>query len=1016
MKNQAFNLLIGGLFLFTLISCGEDVDSYLEPDQAKIVDKIELSSEKADVNGSFLTSEMSDLELTIVKTYSDGSEQTMTSGEMRSQISWTLSNNSMAVSQDQSLSGVRLQGIGTTDLKANYLPNSENGNRQIASNSLSIEIIDYQLATVEVVPAENYSESCPNSNNPETRVAVGCLMQFQAFAHYDNGLTSDITELVDWSIDDTVAANLLSDITSFEGDHSGKDWYPARSQYITENALANQKGLVLAYSIGSFSISIDYDLAGPIKSHTSGTVTVVSPVLYALSTQIAIPSEPSCSNDCIIYKNTSFNIEAKGIYDNDATTDDLMSKSSITISPSDPNIELVTNDVGGFTGKVNINYEAPDSVSFMISVDDLNRQIDAEIINEAIVSVFKEAPLGDEVYRLSNTDVYFQLDASYNNDQFTVLDQQDRKSKLNTIIFDQWEIDQTNYLSWQGSPWDPDKGYHAKTSGDETGDTIVTAKSAEYGDITWNLILDNNNANPVSLSISPTDNDNGTSYNIIGGLTTPFTATAIFNNETTEELDISRIEWDADQPCILDLVNPIQVPCITADGKVTTYENIDISVTTQGVEGDISTSIHLIVNNTDLEELSIESVSEIYGKESTLFSTTGKFENNRFHVLPDECVSWNASGFGSFYGSLFVAKDVSEDVSVEITAETSADCGSTPTPGRNMVVKQTTDFLLVKALPEISVTSNISPVNEGESFRLTFSKSISGFSMEITVPYSVSGTSQAGTDHSLVAGYATIPADQQNVTIDVDTIDDNLFETDETVIVTILKDGLINGRLSDNVNDYQKTVSILNNDSKPELLIEFSPSGDVSEDAGNVTASFTIVNPVYSGRDIPISFSISGDVSTDDYQIQDVSSDTIILPAGQNSIQLEFTILQKDTKESSEHLVIDFNISNDLVSVVSSTSADIRIDDVDSLSFKSLTLENQTCTKGETCRFDLPPLNADGPIVDVTLEGPGWASLIDGNTRIEVDTSIENTGVFSVCASDGTDDICLLPFSITISP
>jgi acetyl esterase/lipase len=58
-------------------------------------------------------------------------------------------------------------------------------------------------------------------------------------------------------------------------------------------------------------------------------------------------------------------------------------------------------------------------------------------------------------------------------------------------------------------------------------------------------------------------------------------------------------------------------------------------------------------------------------------------------------------------------------------------------------------------------------------------------SSPLTVAYTVSGTATPGADYAALSGSVTIPAGQASADVDVTPLDDNLFETGETVILTV---------------------------------------------------------------------------------------------------------------------------------------------------------------------------------------------------------------------------------------
>lgn len=70
--------------------------------------------------------------------------------------------------------------------------------------------------------------------------------------------------------------------------------------------------------------------------------------------------------------------------------------------------------------------------------------------------------------------------------------------------------------------------------------------------------------------------------------------------------------------------------------------------------------------------------------------------------------------------------------------------------------------------------------------RITFTRTggTGGMALPLTVAYTVSGTATPGDDYAELSGSVTIPAGQASAGVDVTPLDDDLYETGETVILT----------------------------------------------------------------------------------------------------------------------------------------------------------------------------------------------------------------------------------------
>ena len=133
-------------------------------------------------------------------------------------------------------------------------------------------------------------------------------------------------------------------------------------------------------------------------------------------------------------------------------------------------------------------------------------------------------------------------------------------------------------------------------------------------------------------------------------------------------------------------------------------------------------------------------------------------------------------------------------------------------------------------LPTVTVVATVSPASEeGRSpGRFTLSRSATS-SSALSVSYTLSGSAGNGVDFDTLAGTATIPAGATSVDISVVPKDDNLQESTETVVLTLVANGSIYVVGSPN----SATVNIADNDSsaggggdvRPPSVAFITPNG-----------------------------------------------------------------------------------------------------------------------------------------------------------------------------------------------
>jgi len=109
--------------------------------------------------------------------------------------------------------------------------------------------------------------------------------------------------------------------------------------------------------------------------------------------------------------------------------------------------------------------------------------------------------------------------------------------------------------------------------------------------------------------------------------------------------------------------------------------------------------------------------------------------------------------------------------------------------------------------------------------------------LALTVNYTVSGTATNGVDYQNLSGSVVIAVGQSSATIVVTTLDDNLLEGNETVVVTLSGDAAYTVGFP-----LSATVTIIDNGTPPGPNVVASPGSAAPGEA--VTASWSgITNP-----------------------------------------------------------------------------------------------------------------------------------------------------------------------------
>jgi hypothetical protein len=169
---------------------------------------------------------------------------------------------------------------------------------------------------------------------------------------------------------------------------------------------------------------------------------------------------------------------------------------------------------------------------------------------------------------------------------------------------------------------------------------------------------------------------------------------------------------------------------------------------------------------------------------------------------------------------------------------------------------------------------------------------------DVTIPFTVTGTAAGGgIDYYISPSPLRIPAGTQTRDIVIDIVDDNFYEPDETIIITM---GTPTN--AERGVPYIHTITILDNDQYPAVFFP-NPAHTVFEDAGDVFVEVKLNNP--SSQPITVPFSIQpGSTATlgDDYTI---SSSPLFFPAGTDTAVITINVIDDDVvNEGLETVVI----------------------------------------------------------------------------------------------------------------
>ncbi|MDB9951631.1 hypothetical protein OAD60_05260, partial [Candidatus Thioglobus sp.] len=284
--------------------------------------------------------------------------------------------------------------------------------------------------------------------------------------------------------------------------------------------------------------------------------------------------------------------------------------------------------------------------------------------------------------------------------------------------------------------------------------------------------------------------------------------------------------------------------------------------------------------------------------------------------------------------------------------------------------------VITAATPNITVDFNASSSSGAESTSsanlLVDLSSVS--SSAITVDYTVTGTATGSeTDYTLTNGTLTIGAglDEKNITI-ADIVNDTLYETNETVIVTL--SNAVGATLG---SDDEHTYTINDNDAKPSLSI-----ADVSgnETAGN--RQFTVTLSAASGLAVTVNYATSNGTATAgaDYT---ATSGSLTIAAGATTATFNVAVLADSLNEADETVTLTLSGVSSSTATISDATGTLTItnesgnDDPPSVDFNATSSNGAESASSKALTVDLSAASGRDVTVNYAITGTATGSGTD---------------------------------------
>ncbi|ATL91501.1 hypothetical protein CK911_00750 [Aeromonas sp. CU5] len=338
------------------------------------------------------------------------------------------------------------------------------------------------------------------------------------------------------------------------------------------------------------------------------------------------------------------------------------------------------------------------------------------------------------------------------------------------------------------------------------------------------------------------------------------------------------------------------------------------------------------------------------------------------------------------------------------TVTISGVSGADATVGANSSAD--TAIIDAQAAPVVGIVANQESVTEGEVAGFTVSLDQKA-DEPVVVTFTYSGVAKDGSDFSGVAT-VTIPAGSISVPLNIDTIDDGIYEGAESFTVTI--SGVSGADATVGANSSADTA-IIDAQAAPVVGIV---ANQESVTEGEV-AGFTVSLDQKADEPVVVTFTYSG-VAKDGSDFSGVA--TVTIPAGSISVPLNIDTIDDGIYEGAESFTVTISgVSGADATVGANSSADTAIIDAQAAPVVGIVANQESVTEGEVAGFTVSlDQKADEPVV-VTFTYSGVAK--DGSDFSGVATVTIPAGSISVPLNIGTIDDGIYEgaesFTVTIS-
>ncbi len=272
---------------------------------------------------------------------------------------------------------------------------------------------------------------------------------------------------------------------------------------------------------------------------------------------------------------------------------------------------------------------------------------------------------------------------------------------------------------------------------------------------------------------------------------------------------------------------------------------------------------------------------------------------------------------------------------------------------------------------------------------------------DTVVSYSVSGSATAGSDYTALTGSATILAGQLSTTINVNTIDNNILENNETVTVTLTSITAGDSDLTLNAIASTATVTISDDDAAfVSLIVTDSVAGEASDNG-----QFQVEMSNRSDQDTIVYYTVTGTAVAGQDFVALPGQVTIL--AGQTTATIDLTVIDNLQLEASETVTITLTGTSDtdavLMPVVTQT---ITITDNDTATASIVANDATAAEPGNDGQFTVTMTQTSDTdtVFNIVLTGtatgssdyvaiPATVTVLAGQTSATIDVTVIDNNI-----------------------